>query len=279
MSTAKRSLYSAVPSCVRTFAVSAPSSTKTAAPKSAKYIDEGEVVETPRPSVIENSLINAGIILERTPIILPEPEPWECEAGEFFAAKEARSAVKVPKDLENSLYSKFRDPERLEKWKPLPRLTEDDKANNRKSLYRKLDEPVYLIVKVEQTEDKSLPKQLWRFPTTEWRAGETIRQSTERTLFYHIGEDVQTYMLGNAPILHIESAPTAEQKKEFKDVKTVKSFFMHSLYLAGNVDIEEDGDVLDYAWVTQGELAEYFTTPATKPLLELTERSLYYGFK
>jgi len=51
---------------------------------------------------------------------------------------------------------------------------------------------------------------------------------------------------------------------------------MHALYLAGKFDLEEDSDVLDYAWVRKSELKEYFTTPLTAPMIELAERSLYY---
>jgi len=51
---------------------------------------------------------------------------------------------------------------------------------------------------------------------------------------------------------------------------------MHSVYLNGKYEIEPGSDVVDFAWVTQPELKEYFTDDFTKPLLPLAESSLFY---
>ena len=55
-----------------------------------------------------------------------------------------------------------------------------------------------------------------------------------------------------------------------------QNFLMHSVYLNGKYEIEPGSDVVDFAWVTQPELKEYFTDDFTKPLLPLAESSLFY---
>jgi len=158
---------------------------------------------------------------------------------------------------------------------PLPHITADDKANNRRSLYRALEDPVYLICKVKQDFDEKLPAEIWMFPTTQVREGEDVRSSAERTLFYHAG-DLQFYTLGNAPILSHNVRHSDVLKKEYPGAKNVKNFYMHSIYLGGNIELEPDGEITDYAWVTQPELKEYFTSDHTKELEKLTSSSLYY---
>jgi len=190
--------------------------------KKTQYVEEGEEYVEPKRGVIENTLINASVIIERTPVCFPDPEPWMEQLSEFKHHQQLREANPLPKDVVAGLRSKFRDDERVETFVPNPRITEDDLKNDRKSLYRALPEPLYLIVKVRQTEDKTLPREIWRFPTAEWREGETIRSAAERTIFYHAGEALQYYMLGNAPICHHVYTPSAELKKEFPNATQVK---------------------------------------------------------
>lgn len=180
----------------------------------------------------------------------------------------------LPKDLANNMYGKYGiDPEEFPA--ALPHVTQDDKLNNRRSLYRKLEDPLFFICKVQQDFDEKLPKEIWMFPTTQVREGETVRTSAERTLFYHAG-DLEYYTLGNAPILYHPVRHSNMLKKEYPEAKQVKNFYMHSVYLGGNVELEPDGEITDYAWVTQGELAEYFENDHSKDVLKLSSSSLYY---
>jgi len=51
-----------------------------------------------------------------------------------------------------------------------PRITEADTANDRKSLYRKLDKKLFLIVKRQRDQHA------WQFPQGDWVQGEMIRE-------------------------------------------------------------------------------------------------------
>lgn len=57
-----------------------------------------------------------------------------------------------------------------------PRITEADKANDRKSLYRKLDKKLFLIVK------RKRDQHTWQFPQGDWVKGEMIREVRTRDL-------------------------------------------------------------------------------------------------
>jgi len=245
--------------------------------REARYIAEDEAYVEPRPSPIGDALINAHTILERTPIVIPKIPQWELTWLEREDRMSALGTVDLPMAIKKGVYGKntyhSRVPTGIDY---LPNYTEDDAANNRQSIYRKIDRPLYLIVKVKNTSDRTLPGELWQFPVGNWRAGETLRKAAERGVFYSLGE-VSSYYLGNAPVCALEQPVTdSDLKKEFPAVKNVKSFYHHALYLGGKIELEPDSEFLDYAWVAKEELGEYFTTPTTAPLVQLAESVLFY---
>jgi hypothetical protein len=191
--------------------------------REARYIAEDEAYVEPRPSPIGDALINAHTILERTPIVIPKIPQWELTWLEREDRMSALGTVDLPMAIKKGVYGKntyhSRVPTGIDY---LPNYTEDDAANNRQSIYRKIDRPLYLIVKVKNTSDRTLPGELWQFPVGNWRAGETLRKAAERGVFYSLGE-VSSYYLGNAPVCALEQPVTdSDLKKEFPAVKNVK---------------------------------------------------------
>lgn len=67
-----------------------------------------------------------------------------------------------------------------------PRITEADKANDRKSLYRKLDKKLFLIVK------RGRDQHTWQFPQGDWVKGEMIREVSSNALC-HVGHGLARY--------------------------------------------------------------------------------------
>lgn len=243
-------------------------------PKDDRYLEDGQSYDIPKAQLFDNTLVFSSLILERPPVCLKEVPKWEVDWYTYRHAKLTEKAWTLPKDLEMNMYGKqillpheFPD--------ALPHITDEDLKDNRRSLYRALEDPLYLICKVQQDFDEKLPKEIWMFPTTQVRGGETIRTAAERTLFYHAG-DLDYHTLGNTPILYHPVRNSAILKKEYPAAKQVKNFYMHSMYIGGNIELEPGGEITDYAWVTQAELAEYFDTDHTKDLLKLTGSSLYY---
>ena len=243
-------------------------------PKDDRYLESGEVWIPPKAQIFDNTLIFSSIILERPPICLRDLPEWEKDWYQYRQSKLSEKAWVLPKDLEKNMLGKYGiEPEDFPD--ALPHITADDKADNRRSLYRKLEDPLYLICKVEQDFDEALPKEIWMFPTTQVREGENVRSAAERTLFYHAG-DLEYYTMGNAPILYHPVRHSNLLKKEYPAAKQVKNFYMHSAYLGGHIELEPGGEITDYAWVTQGELSEYFDNDHCRDLLKLTGSSLYY---
>ncbi len=66
-----------------------------------------------------------------------------------------------------------------------PRITEADKANDRKSLYRKLDKKLFLIVK------RKRDQHTWQFPQGDWVKGEMIREVCTR----HVGDKFSSFLI------------------------------------------------------------------------------------
>jgi len=314
-----------------------------------KFIAEDEDYVEPSPSALGNALISACTILERVPVVVPKIPEWELVWLEREDRMQELRSIDLPMSMKKSVYGKNAYFPALPKLDILPNYTEDDAKNDRKSIYRKIDRPLYLIVKTKQTADPALPAEVWHFPSGEWRQGETLRKTAERGLFYSMG-DLQSYYLGNAPICALERDAAAGHKKDYPQVEKIKvrfflptslrchiystqrelmlyrlfssflsfivivfavcinlchvlsriflrthrifarlvplasspsaspaqSFYHHALYLGGKVDLEEGSEFLDYAWVAKEELAEYFTSPLSAPLVQLAESVLYY---
>jgi large subunit ribosomal protein L46 len=243
-------------------------------PKDDRYLESGQVWVAPKAKIFDGTLTFSSIILERPPVCLGEVPQWEQDWYTYRHSKLTEKAWTLPKDLSKNILGKYHiDQEDFPE--ALPHITDEDLKNNRRSLYRALEDPLYLICKVQQDFDENLPSEIWMFPTTQVRDGETIRTSAERTLFYHAG-DLEYYTLGNAPILYHPVRHSNMIKKEYPDAKNVKNFYMHSMYLGGNIELEPDGEITDYAWVKQDELHEYFNNDHCKDLLRMTGSSLYY---
>lgn len=245
-------------------------------PKDTRYLEHGEQWVPPKAQLFENGerLVFSSMILERPPICLPKAPEWEVDWYQYRQSKLSENAWVLPKDLANNMYGKYGVDE-VDYPESLPHITEDDKNNDRKSLYRGLDEPLFLLTKVKQDFNSSLPAEIWMFPTTEIRESETIRTAAERTLFYHAG-DLTQFTLGNTPIIHHDNQVSKEMKKDYPQVKRCTNFYMHAMYLGGKIELEPDGEITDYVWAKQSEFGDYFTSDHTKELLKLTSSSLYY---
>lgn len=180
--------------------------------------EDASANEIPR-GITEDTLLNVNLIVERIPVVPSMPKDWELEYSEYTKLKLYEQGTHFPDDFQKLINSKIgiRDIELgIEHV-----ITKDDEANNLRSMHRCLNEPVYLLFKVEETDGKKT-KTVWQFPRGEWRADETVRQTAERTIFYYAGEGLQYHMLGNAPIAYHSNEVPASLKKQFPTAKEVK---------------------------------------------------------
>ncbi|KAG9247251.1 putative 54S ribosomal protein L17, mitochondrial [Calycina marina] len=85
---------------------------------------------------------------------------------------------------------------------PLPRTTEADEKKDLKSLERKLDETLYLCV--ERNDENGAH---WFFPAGPLEGRENLHQAAERVLVQTAGVNMNTWIVGHAPIGHHEKRP------------------------------------------------------------------------
>ncbi|KAL8495137.1 hypothetical protein ACS0TY_019344 [Phlomoides rotata] len=134
---------------------------------------------------------------------------------------------------------------------PAPRITEADKANDKRSLERALDRRLYLIIFGTSYGSNGVP--VWHFPEKVYESEETLRKCAESALASVIGDLSHTYFVGNAPMGHMVLQPSDNEKVD----KVQKQFFFESLVVdAKRFNIEE---CEDYVWVTKDELLGVFS--------------------
>jgi len=119
-----------------------------------------------------------------------------------------------------------------------PRLTKADKENNIRSLFRKMENRLYFILKKKNEEH-------WQFPHLQHQTGETLRQTVERANQSHV-PNFGVYILSNAPDVHCDFLENGH---------TRRLFLYRSYHLKGKPTLGEDA--VDYAWVTKSELKGY----------------------
>ncbi|KAK5174685.1 uncharacterized protein LTR77_001767 [Saxophila tyrrhenica] len=147
--------------------------------------------------------------------------------------------------------------------RPAPRFTEADEKNDLRSLNRKLDRALYLLV---QRKDGS-----WRFPQDRVYGRENLHQAAERTLIQSLGINMNTWMVGNHPIGHFSlqfNAPETTRIMPNRLVSTAtdsyeqeeygeKVFFMKGRIMAGQADVSKNeyGDKA-FQWLAKEEVQE-----------------------
>lgn len=133
----------------------------------------------------------------------------------------------------------------LKSFTPASRITDADKSGDQRSLDRKLDSSLYLLVK-----QNIAGREHWVLPQATWEDGETLRQTAERALSSVCG-DVQANVLGNAPCAVAKYEPPSNAEDQ-----PIKLFFYKAWHRDGNVNTEK-GLASDYVWVTREEMKDF----------------------
>jgi large subunit ribosomal protein L46 len=113
--------------------------------------------------------IAAGVILKRNPVILRAPNAFE-EAYAGFAASAPTVAYDASFFESDKTMPKRTDDSKMEQMPFAPRSTVADAAGDVKSLDRKLDRSVYLVVK------KPRSHHAWQFPQGGIQADEALHE-------------------------------------------------------------------------------------------------------
>jgi len=135
--------------------------------------------------------------------------------------------------------------------KVYPLLTEADEKNDRRSLYRKLTNKLYLIVK------KPRDNHSWQFPQggNSFVDLDNLRNTAKRELQEEVGPSLNVWWVGQYPMaFFMYNLPPAEQAKY--DAEATQIFFYKAIYLDGEINLNKN-ELVDYQWVTRRELREY----------------------
>jgi len=110
--------------------------------------------------------------------------------------------------------------------KVYPLLTEHDESGNVRTLYRKLTQNLYLLIR--KTADSP-----WEFPSTAWSVGDKscIRKTANRAVIENVGDDVDHFILGNAPVDFLDTPSKGGEKPTDRVRFSIIHTFVRSVFL------------------------------------------------
>lgn len=145
--------------------------------------------------------------------------------------------------------------EELSNFKFNSHKTVADEKDDKKSLKRKLEENLILVIK-----QKLGHKDIWLLPQGLWNNEETLKETAERTLKESF-DDIKVRFYGNAPC-GFYKYKYPKEKREQSNVEGAKIFFFKATLLNGS--IEKKGIWADYEWATVQELNNRLIHPYMK---------------
>ncbi|KAH0034418.1 50S ribosomal subunit L30, partial [Aureobasidium melanogenum] len=138
--------------------------------------------------------------------------------------------------------------------RPLPRVTEQDQKGDQTSLNRLLDRTLYLLVKNKNG--------IWRFPEDEIKGPEGLDQAAERIIVQAGGINMNTWVVGNAPIGHYSGNFKKTITNTEKKVEEIgeRTFFMKARIMAGQANLKANtyGDK-EFKWLSSEEIQQIVT--------------------
>ncbi|KAK5688677.1 hypothetical protein LTS10_000655 [Elasticomyces elasticus] len=157
--------------------------------------------------------------------------------------------------------------------RPVPRVTEADQKGDMKSLSRKLDRTLYLLVKNKEGR--------WRFPEDRIYGKENLHQAAERVLIQAFGINMNTWIVGTHPVGHHQmlytsgGAPaprvakiasnhlvsTSQNQPEYvQEEYGEKVFFMKGRMMSGQADLSKNEyKDQEFRWLAREEVEEVVT--------------------
>lgn len=213
---------------------------------SSQEVALGTVMRRCASTSSSSEIYASCVALERLPVVMPQPPAWELEFRTWQREFNSKSFKVLPDQFTQSGASTSKDSEKDSSggkaWAPAPLETRADRAGDTKSLRRRLDQRLFLLVQDVDTGS-------WGFVNSVIRNGEDVssRAVAERAMEdVFPGEDrAWYYFVGNAPAAHTRSGDVTH--------------FYHRCQLIGG---EIDGSHVlrkfkDYAWVAPDEFGEY----------------------
>ncbi|KAK5579630.1 hypothetical protein RB653_009315 [Dictyostelium firmibasis] len=245
-----------------------------------------KIEKAANPKYQDQYKYTSGVIIERFPSLNPLPNEIEktyiksYERLQEIVRRDPIRFVSLVEDLpefkEESREKKDQEgaqdefEEDFSNYTPESRLTEDDIKDNRKSLDRKLDKSLYLII------NKSGSRYDWQFPSTNWIKGESMKNTAERSLRDSLGSNWKYFIPSQAPC-GVFKYSVDEDVQELIKAQGIKEFFYRANYFGGDFQINPK-IVKDHLWVTKDELKEYFDEEYYNETIKLIFDDCYYAY-
>ncbi|KAL6783976.1 MRPL46 [Auxenochlorella protothecoides x Auxenochlorella symbiontica] len=194
-------------------------------------------------------------VFERLPLVVPPHPDWEVEHSRWRFEWNLPYFKKYPADFIDEPRTEETDSAvaASNRWEPAPLESEADRSGDVRSLKRRLDQRVFMLVR------RKGGSGAWEFPAVEHEEGETIRGSAERALgLTLVREGLQPFFVGNAPAGHVETGEGT-------------TFFHRCQMIAGTVRLVPGGPYSDLRWAAKDELPEFVQDQA---LLDLFQKML-----
>lgn len=225
----------------------------------------------------------SGVCVERYPVISQALNTVEkefkelCDQEEFEASVLSNHEIQVRKDRDRmkkrqegeieeddagddrevmtALDKEDLATEKLKQFQPSPRETKADQESDLKSINRKLDDKLVLLVK-EKIGDRAL----WVLPQGYRERGESMREAAERVLNSCSEENtMKVKFWGNAPVgVYKYKYPKDVQDK--LGAQGAKVFFFKATLMKGDFKHRPNGAISDYKWLTREELDSHLMT-------------------
>lgn len=230
---------------------------------------------------MKDQSIGTYLLLSRLPTILPSPTPFESSVYAYNAKLERALSQPFPRDLYfkkgSAAETQFLEDEKErqaarkgdakvnEQLSSVPlssaqsqtltsRKTQADETNDVRSLQRKLERTLFLVIKGGKAGEQ------WTLPHSviSTNSSESLHSAAHASVTDLLGEDMDIWMVTNYPIGIIEKHLEAAKGK---------GYVMRGHIVTGNA-VPKTKDV-DYAWLTRDELQNRLQDSVWKDVKDL----------
>jgi large subunit ribosomal protein L46 len=175
------------------------------------------------------------MIVERLPVVTPEPEAWEVEYRSWSEERRAKFLRELPNDLVDPKgeFEELVDPEES-RFTPASRETPADVSGDARTLKRKLDQFLFLVVRDAATNT-------WGFPrlVNPEDGATTMRATAKAAMDACVGDSIETFLVGNAPAGHWPEPNGGGGT----------NFYHRAQWLEGDLELTEKYS--DFKWLTK----------------------------
>eukprot|EP00656_Telonema_subtile_P003268 TRINITY_DN11492_c0_g1_i1.p1 TRINITY_DN11492_c0_g1~~TRINITY_DN11492_c0_g1_i1.p1 ORF type:complete len:252 (-),score=76.37 TRINITY_DN11492_c0_g1_i1:72-827(-) len=199
--------------------------------------------------------IYSAALIERRPVILPEPEDFE---HRFWAVQQHIKQIRAAPFPDELLANALREQERIaeerrtsdDSFVPAPRRTAADESNDQRSVERALDRTLYLMVNKDSA---------WSFPQQSVGQGDVLHQAAAKA-----AEELAcpVSFIAQAPIGHVE-------RKDGSKVFYHLAELLPSNKAAYDVSHLSELCGEDFKWLTKEEAIECAPNPHEANVLSI----------